>query len=64
MAAPVYVGNTVESGMGGGICQVSSTLYSALLYANLEILERHNHSLRLVTFLSEWTQPLPRACLI
>ena len=31
--------------MGGGICQVSSTLYSALLYANLEILERHNHSL-------------------
>lgn len=45
MAAPVYVGNKVESGMGGGICQVSSTLYSALLYANLEILERHNHSL-------------------
>ena len=45
MAAPVYVGNKVESGMGGGICQTSSTLYSAVLYANLEILERHNHSL-------------------
>ena len=46
MAAPVYVGNKVESGMGGGICQPSSTLYVAALYANLEILERHNHSLK------------------
>lgn len=44
-AAPVYVGNKVESGMGGGICQPSSTLYCAALYANLQILERHNHSL-------------------
>lgn len=45
MAAPVYVGNKVESGLGGGICQPSSTLYAAALYANLGILERHNHSL-------------------
>lgn len=45
MAAPVYVGNKVESGLGGGICQPSSTLYVAALYANLQILERHNHSL-------------------
>ncbi len=45
MAAGVYVGNKVESGMGGGICQPSSTLYAAALYANLEIVERHNHSL-------------------
>ena len=44
-AAPVYVGNKVESGMGGGICQPSSTLYSAALYANLGIVERHNHSM-------------------
>lgn len=43
--AGVYVGNKVESGLGGGICQPSSTLYAAALYANLEILERHNHSL-------------------
>ncbi len=43
--AGVYVGNKVESGMGGGICQPSSTLYAAALYANLEILERHCHSL-------------------
>lgn len=45
-AAPVYVGNKVESGMGGGICQPSSTLYCAALYANLEITERHNHSMQ------------------
>ncbi len=45
LAAPVYVGNKVESGLGGGICQPSSTLYAAALYANLEILERHNHSM-------------------
>lgn len=44
-AAPVYVGNKVESGMGGGICQPSSTLYCAALYANLEIVERHPHSM-------------------
>ncbi len=31
-------------GVGGGICQLSSTLYNAALLANLEIVERHNHS--------------------
>ncbi len=44
-SAGVYVGNKVESGIGGGICQTSSTLYSAALYANLEIVERTSHSL-------------------
>ena len=29
--------------MGGGICQVSSTLYNSVLLANLEIVERRNH---------------------
>lgn len=43
--APVYVGNKVESGVGGGICQTSSTLYSAVLYSNLEIVTRTSHSL-------------------
>ena len=32
------------NGYGGGICQVSSTLYNALLLANLTIVERYNHS--------------------
>lgn len=42
--APAYLyGETVQE-YGGGICQVSSTLYSATLYANLQIDERHNHT--------------------
>ncbi len=44
-AASVYVGSTVESGLGGGICQTCSTLYPAVLYADLEVVERSNHSL-------------------
>jgi len=40
----VYTGGTVEDGIGGGICQTSSTIYSACLKADLEILERRNHS--------------------
>lgn len=41
--APIYVNGQVEDGLGGGICQVSTTLYNAALYANLEIVERRNH---------------------
>ena len=33
-----------EKGLGGGICQISSTLYNSALSANLEITERHQHS--------------------
>ena len=43
--ANVYVGNRVEPGVGGGICQVSSTLYNAVVYADLKIVSRTNHSL-------------------
>lgn len=43
-AAPAYSnGNTIQE-LGGGICQSSSTLYNACVIANLEIVERHNHS--------------------
>ena len=41
--AKIYVNGEVVDGLGGGICQVSSTLYNAVLYANLEIVERRNH---------------------
>lgn len=44
--APVIIGGVLEDGMGGGVCQVSSTLYIALLYAELDIVERQNHSQR------------------
>lgn len=41
--ASVYMGGKVVDGIGGGICQVSSTLYNAALEANLEIVDRKNH---------------------
>lgn len=41
--AAVYSGGKVVNGIGGGICQLSSTLYNAALYANLEIVSRTNH---------------------
>lgn len=44
-AASVIVGNKVEDGLGGGICQTSSTLYNAALMANLKSVERAHHTL-------------------
>ena len=44
MASVFQNGKTAE-GVGGGVCQVSSTLYNAVLYADLEVTERKNHSL-------------------
>ena len=41
--APIYVSGEVVDGLGGGICQITSTLYNAVVYANLEIVERSNH---------------------
>lgn len=41
--AKVYENGQVVDGIGGGICQISSTLYNAVLLANLEITERRNH---------------------
>ena len=43
--ATVYINNKSAKGIGGGICQVSSTLFAAVLYADLEIVQRTNHSL-------------------
>lgn len=41
--AAIYENGQVVDGLGGGICQISTTLYNAALYANLEITERRNH---------------------
>ena len=41
--APIYVSGKVEDGIGGGICQITTTLYNAVVYANLDIVERSNH---------------------
>ena len=43
--ATVFANGGAEDGVGGGICQVSSTLYVAALHADLKIVERKNHSL-------------------
>ncbi|MGN0143420.1 MAG: VanW family protein [Clostridium sp.] len=43
--AGTYVGNKVEPGIGGGICQVSTTLYRAVMRANIRSTERTNHSM-------------------
>ena len=39
----IYSGGQVVDGIGGGICQISSTLYNSVLLADLEIVERRNH---------------------
>ena len=48
MAASYLNGQVVDS-LGGGICQVSTTLYNAVLQAELEVTERYNHSM-IVTY--------------
>lgn len=40
-----YLNGQVVDSMGGGICQVSTTLYNAVLKAELEVVERNNHSM-------------------
>ena len=41
--AAIYVQGKVVDGLGGGICQITSTLYNAVVYANLEVVQRSNH---------------------
>ena len=43
LGAPVYSGGASVEGIGGGICQTSSTIYYAVLHTTLEIVERHAH---------------------
>lgn len=41
--APSYAGGKVVNDIGGGICQITSTLYNAVVLANLDIVSRSNH---------------------
>ena len=41
--AAIYQDGGVTDGLGGGICQISTTLYNAAIAANMEIEERRNH---------------------
>lgn len=40
-----FVGDRIVPSVGGGVCQCSSTLYSALLRTGLKVVERHAHGL-------------------
>lgn len=44
-----YLNGKVVDSLGGGICQVSTTLYNAVLLSELEVVERSNHSM-IVTY--------------
>ena len=43
--APVIFKGELVEGLGGGVCQVSSTIYNSALISNLKIVERVNHSI-------------------
>ncbi|MEW9669483.1 VanW family protein [Ammoniphilus sp. 3BR4] len=43
--APVIMEGELRPGIGGGVCQVSTTLYNAVLLSDVKIVERRNHSL-------------------
>lgn len=45
LPAPSYENGTTVDTYGGGVCQISSTLYNAVIRAELEIVERHPHSM-------------------
>ncbi|WP_442593880.1 VanW family protein [Neobacillus sp. D3-1R] len=46
LQAPIIVRGELSEGIGGGICQVSSTLFNAVDNAGLKIMERYSHSKR------------------
>jgi vancomycin resistance protein YoaR len=46
LPAPIILMGSRENDFGGGVCQVSSTLYNAVLKAGLQVIERHPHSRR------------------
>jgi vancomycin resistance protein YoaR len=45
LEAPVIVNGELTTGLGGGVCQVSTTVFNAAFEAGLEITERTNHAL-------------------
>ncbi len=50
-AAPSYSNGQVVDSIGGGVCQVSTTLYNAVLRAELKVVQRSPHSM-VVTYVS------------
>ena len=44
-SGPMLVKGKLINDVGGGLCQISTTLFNALLWGNFEVLERYNHSI-------------------
>lgn len=44
--APVIINGKLEQDVGGGVCQVSSTLFNSVMYSGLEVTSRRSHSLK------------------
>ncbi len=42
---PTYSGGRVITTVGGGVCKIASLLYNVVRLSNLQVIERHNHSL-------------------
>ncbi len=42
---PTYAGDRIITTIGGGVCKISSVLYNVVTLSNLQVIERHNHSL-------------------
>jgi len=42
---PTYIGSQLTTTIGGGVCKIASTLYNVTILSNLEIVERHAHSM-------------------
>jgi len=42
---PTYIGTRLTKTIGGGVCKISSTLYNVTVLSNLDIVERHAHSM-------------------
>lgn len=42
---PTYVGATLTTTIGGGVCKIASTMYNVAVLSNLEIVERYAHSM-------------------
>lgn len=52
------IGNRVEPAMGGGLCQISTTLFRMAMNSGMEITERHNHSL-MVAYYNDLINNMP-----
>ncbi len=54
VAGPIFVQKEHSKGIGGGICQVSSTIYACTLTVGIPVLERHEHSLPVTYIPQGW----------